>query len=283
MNLKELKEEAQQALEDISDPKYLESLRIKYLGRKGEVTKILRSLSKKSLAERKKVGGAANQLKQDLNYLFDQKLKELKAVNKEQVGLDITQPGTRVQLGHLHPLTQVERQIRKIFQDLNFSVLEGPEVESSYNNFDALNIPADHPARDMWDTFWLKDFDSLLLRTHTSPMQIRYMRDHKPPFQIIVPGRVFRYEATDASHEINFYQFEGLMVGDDVSLANFKYVVEEFFERFFNKEVKIRFRPSYFPFTEPSVEVDIQIPGQQKWLEVMGAGLVHPNVLKAVG
>ena len=283
MDLNELKEEAQQALEDISDPKYLESLRIKYLGRKGEVTQILRSLSKKSLAERKKVGKAANQLKQELNHLFDIKLKELKAATDQQINLDITQPGARVQLGHLHPLTQVENQIRKIFQDLNFSVIEGPEVESSYNNFDALNIPADHPARDMWDTFWLKDFDNLLLRTHTSPMQVRYMRENKPPFQIIVPGRVFRYEATDASHEINFYQFEGLMVGDDVSLANFKYVVGEFFKKFFNKKVKIRFRPSYFPFTEPSVEVDIQIPGKKDWLEVMGAGLVHPNVLKAVG
>ncbi len=188
---------------------------------------------------------------------------------------------------------------------MNFSVVEGPEIESEYYNFDALNIPPNHPARDAWDTFWLHKTQinadiktqmsadisvdqrenlrksALLLRTHTSPMQIRYMETHKPPFQIIVPGRVFRYEASDFSHEINFHQIEGLMVGENISLANLKFVIEEFFNKFFNKKIAFRFRPSYFPFVEPGVEVDIKL--KDKWMEVMGAGMVHRNVFKAVG
>jgi len=163
---------------------------------------------------------------------------------------------------------------------MNFSVVSGPEIETEYYNFDALNIPANHPARDMWDTLWLKN-SKLLLRTHTSPVQIRYMEVHQPPFQIIVPGRVFRYEATDASHEINFYQVEGLMIGPNVTLANFKFIVEEFFRKLYGPKVQFRFRPSYFPFVEPGLEVDIKLTGD-KWLEVMGAGMVHRNVFDAV-
>ena len=189
--------------------------------------------------------------------------------------------------GHLHPLSRAIFDIRVIFEKLGFSVAVGPEIEDEWHNFDALNIPAGHPARDMWDTFWLRRSKGigaptkmselpLLLRTHTSPMQIRYMEKHNPPFQIIVPGRVFRFEATDASHETNFHQVEGLMVGEDVSLANFKYVIEEFFKRLFGRETEIRFRPSYFPFVEPGLEVDMKWGG--RWLEVMGAGMVHPAV-----
>jgi phenylalanyl-tRNA synthetase alpha chain len=173
---------------------------------------------------------------------------------------------------------------------MNFSVVEGPEIEEEKYNFDSLNIPADHPARDMWDTFWLKPFSESgagtekkrLLRTHTSPVQIRYMESHKPPFQIISPGKVFRYEATNATHETNFYQLEGLMIGKDISLANFKFIIEEFFRNFFaGKSVKVRFRSSYFPFVEPGLEVDVKLDNA-KWLELGGAGMVHPNVLKAV-
>ena len=193
--------------------------------------------------------------------------------------IDITIPGTKVGIGHLHPLTIMEDRIKEIFAELNFSIVEGPEVETEHYNFDALNIPAGHPARDMWDTFWLKS-DKKLLRTHTSPMQIRYMETHEPPFQIIVPGRVFRFEAIDASHQINFHQVEGLMVGPNVSLANLKYVISEFFKKLFNGGVAMRFRPSYFPFVEPGLEVDIKLGG--KWLEVMGAGMVHHNVFDAV-
>ena len=184
-------------------------------------------------------------------------------------------------------MSKIEEEIRQIFLSMNFSVVEGPEVEDEYHNFDALNIPPDHPARDMWNTFWLKMTNNRssvvgrkLLRTHTSPMQIRYMETHNPPFQIIVPGRVFRYEATDASHETNFYQIEGLMVGKNISLANFKFVIEEFFKKFFGREIEFRYRPSYFPFVEPGVEVDIKF--KNKWLEIMGAGMVHRNVFEAV-
>jgi phenylalanyl-tRNA synthetase alpha chain len=173
--------------------------------------------------------------------------------------------------------------VAKIFEGMNFSVVTGPEAETEYYNFDALNIPANHPAREMWDTFWLKpgkaDKQKMLLRTHTSPMQMRFMEKAKPPFQIVVPGRVFRYEATDMSHEVNFYQLEGLMVGKDITLANFKFIVEEFLKKFFaGQKIEFRFRPSYFPFVEPGVEVDIKLKG--KWLEIMGAGMVHPRVFE---
>ena len=205
--------------------------------------------------------------------------------------IDVTVPGERHEVGHLHPLTLVKRKIEEIFQGMGFSVIEGPEVENEWYNFDALNIPKDHPARDLWDTFYLKN--GLLLRTHTSPVQIRYMEKHQPPFRIIVPGRIFRHEATDASHEINFYQVEGLMVGKDISAANFKAIIEEFLSRFFGKKVKARLRPSFFPFTEPSFEVDMtclvcnekgcSVCSKRCWIEIMGAGMVHPNVLKAGG
>jgi len=204
---------------------------------------------------------------------------------------DITVPGERIIGGHLHPLTLVRRKIEEIFQAMGFSIVEGPEVETEWYNFDALNIPKDHPARDVWDTFYLKKGG--LLRTHTSPVQVRYMQKHQPPFRIIVPGRIFRHEATDASHEINFYQVEGLMVGKEISASNFKAIIQEFLSRFFDKRIAIRLRPSFFPFTEPSFEVDIKclvcggrgcsVCSRTCWLEVIGAGMVHPNVLKAGG
>ena len=204
---------------------------------------------------------------------------------------DITVPGERIIGGHLHPLTLVKRKIEEIFQAMGFSIVEGPEVETEWYNFDALNIPKDHPARDVWDTFYLKKGG--LLRTHTSPVQVRYMQKHQPPFRIIVPGRIFRHEATDASHEINFYQVEGLMVGKEISASNFKAIIQEFLSRFFDKRIAIRLRPSFFPFTEPSFEVDIKclvcggrgcsVCSRTCWLELIGAGMVHPNVLKAGG
>jgi phenylalanyl-tRNA synthetase alpha chain len=183
--------------------------------------------------------------------------------------------------GHEHPLSIVIDDIISIFGEMGFSVALGPEVEDERHNFDALNIPEYHPARDMWDTFWVKSKEKKLLRTHTSPVQIRYMENNQPPIKIISPGKVFRYEATDATHEAQFYQVEGLYVGKDVSLAELKGVIKKFFEKFLGSDVEIRFRPSYFPFVEPGVEVDIKFKG--RWLEVMGAGLVHPKVLENVG
>lgn len=193
--------------------------------------------------------------------------------------IDVTAPGKRLERGHLHPLTLVQNKAIDIFSSMGFEVAEGPEVETEYYNFDALNIPKNHPARDMWDTFWLKN--GKLLRTHTSPVQIRYMEANQPPFRIIAPGRIFRYEATDATHEAQFYQLEGLMVGKKITFANLKAVMETFFRGFFgDKNIEVRLRPSYFPFVEPGVEVDIKYKG--KWMEIAGAGMVHPKVLENV-
>lgn len=193
--------------------------------------------------------------------------------------------------GHTHLITQAIQEISDIFNGIGFSVVEGPEVETDHYNFEALNFPKDHPARDMQDTFWIKDLESKsealntksekLLRTHTSPVQIRYMESHKPPMAIVVPGKVFRNEATDATHEAQFFQFEGLYVDKNVSMAHLKGVLTHFFKKYFGDDAEIRFRPSFFPFVEPGVEVDMRWKG--KWLEMMGAGLVHPNVLESAG
>ena len=291
-----LKQEALGRLETINTPKDLDAFRVAYLGRKGKITTTLRKLKDLPLEERRAVGSEANQLKKDLEEAVEFRKKEL-AIEPSAPGVDITRPGRRPPLGHLHPLTKVEQEMRRIFLSMNFSAIEGLEIETDYYNFDALNIPASHPAREAWDTFWLKAGDRrpafakasagkqeagsrLLLRSHTSPMQIRYMEAHQLPFRIIVPGRVYRYEATDATHENTLYQLEGLMVGKEVSLANFKSTIEEFFKRFFrDKKVDFRFRPSYYPFVEPGLDVDIKFG--RKWLEVMGAGMVHPNVFEA--
>ena len=285
MDISKLKSAFAKDLKAVKDAKGLEDLKVKYLGRKdGELNKILKSLKDMSLAEKKKVGPAANALRQEIEQALDEKLKQLgKKSSEGESKVDVFMPGKKVSAGHLHPLTRIENEIKDIFLGLNFSVVEGPEAENEYYNFDALNIPANHPARDMWDTFWLgqkEGVGKMLMRTHTSPMQIRYMEKNQPPIQIIVPGRVFRFEATDASHEINFHQVEGLMIGEKVNLANFKYVMEQFFKKFFGRETKVRFRPSYFPFVEPGLEVDVELNG--KWLEVMGAGMVHPAVLDRV-
>ncbi len=188
-------------------------------------------------------------------------------------------------MGSIHPLTTAMREIEAIFAEMGFEVALGPERETDFYNFEALNFPPDHPARDMQDTFWMKDKnekgEKMLLRTHTSPVQIRYMETHKPPFRIIVPGKVFRNEATDATHEAQFFQVEGLVIDKNVSLAELKGTLETFYKKYFGDDVELRFRPSFFPFTEPSVEIDIKY--KDKWLEVMGGGLVHPNVIKAAG
>ena len=279
MELSDLKEKVLAEITATKDVKSLEVLRVQYLGReKGEITLILRSLKGMPVEERKKIGPLANELRVEIEKALAEKLLKFEAQFSAGPKIDMTMPGIKVEMGHLHPLTIIENRIKEIFAELNFSIVEGPEVETEYYNFNALNIPAGHPARDMWDTFWLQN--GQLLRTHTSPMQIRYMETHEPPFQIIVPGRVFRFEAIDASHQINFHQVEGLMLGENISLANFKYIISEFFKKLFNGKVEMRFRPSYFPFVEPGLEVDIKLGG--KWLEVMGAGMVHHNVFDAV-
>lgn len=195
--------------------------------------------------------------------------------------------------GHLHPLTQIVREIVDSFVAMGFEIADGPEIESEYYNFDALNVPKDHPSRDMQDTFWMKGVPQTVLRTHTSSVQARYIETHKPPFKIVVPGKVFRNEATDATHEAQFHQIEGLVVGRDISLAHLKHTLNEFFKRLYGPQANIRFRPSFFPFVEPGAEVDVScfkcggrgcnICKQTGFIEVMGAGMVHPNVLSTSG
>ncbi len=196
-----------------------------------------------------------------------------------------------MQKGHQHPLTQMISEINSIFADIGFVFAEGPEAETEVYNFDKLNVPKNHPARDMQDTFWFRDEDvsePTVLRTHTSPVQARYMESHEPPIRVIVPGKVFRNEATDATHEAQFYQLEGLYVDTGVHMGHLKGTIEYFFSKFFGSETEIRFRPSFFPFVEPGVEIDMMLKGSEsklanKWIEVMGAGMVHPNVLKSAG
>lgn len=190
-------------------------------------------------------------------------------------------PGKEILIGHIHPISQVIRNCQEIFEKMGFSVVEGPELENEWYNFDALNFPKDHPAREMQDTLWVKE-KGKLMRTHTSPVQVRYMEKNMPPYRIIVPGRTFRNEATDASHEIQFHQLEGLMVDKQVSVVDFKAIIQTFFNQFFERSVEVRVRPGFFPFTEPSFEIDIQ-DSKGKWLECAGAGMVHPNVLKNSG
>lgn len=299
IDLRVLKIRAQKEIEKARDLKSLDKVFRKYLGKKGKLTLILRALGKLSKEKRIELGKRANEIKNFLRIEFDQKAQDIKARIKkeaeEREWIDITAPGQKPAVGHLHPLTQVKRKTEEIFQSMGFSIVEGPDIETEWYNFDALNIPADHPARDFWNTFWLKPENRIkfLLRTHTSPMQVRYMEKNNPPLRIIVPGRVFRHEATDASHEVNFYQIEGLMVDKKITAANFKAIIEEFFKRFFVREIKIRLRPSYFPFTEPSFEVDLgcinclgrgcSVCSRTGWLEMMGAGMVHPAVFKNSG
>ncbi|MGB9598903.1 MAG: phenylalanine--tRNA ligase subunit alpha, partial [Minisyncoccales bacterium] len=267
-----------------------------YLGPRGKITLAIKSLKDLPLLERKKEGERLNRLKK----IIEEEIKKKEVFFKKKIlrkndFFDISFPGKKVQTGHLHPLTLVKQRVEDIFQSLGFEVIEGLEIEDEFHNFDALNIPSWHPAREslsLGKTFYLKKDKKYLLRSHTSSVQIRYMEKNNPPFKIIIPGRVFRLENIDASHEIDFWQLEGLMVDKDISLANFKSITEEFFKRFFAKNIEIRFRPSYFPFVEPGVEVDVSCPICKKrgcslckktgWLEMGGAGMVHPYVFKAV-
>jgi phenylalanyl-tRNA synthetase alpha chain len=287
-----IQEEALREIRAAATAADLERLRVKFLGRKGAITLVLRGLKDLAPDRRRRVGQEANQAKQALEEALDQALADLKAAARRapREELDVTLPGRRPPLGHLHPLTRITQEICDIFLHLGFEAVEGPEVELDYYNFEALNIPADHPARDMQDTFYFND--RVLLRTQTSPMQIRVMEQRRPPVRIIAPGRVYRRDS-DITHSPMFHQVEGLLVDRRVSFADLKGVLLAFAHQMFGPEVSLRFRPSYFPFTEPSAEVDVscvicrgegcrvcKITG---WLEVLGAGMVHPAVFEAVG
>ncbi|MFA5009738.1 MAG: phenylalanine--tRNA ligase subunit alpha [Patescibacteria group bacterium] len=266
-----------------AQPEAYEDLRVKYLGRKAELSLLLRQLADLSLEEKVELGSFGNQVKTEITELLKQ-LKRSPAEGKLQ-NFDPTIPGIIQPLGHLHPVTQTTYELIDIFRGLGYDVATGPEVELEKYNFDMLNIPADHPARDQWDTFWVKQEDggkdNTLLRTHTSPVQIRYMLEHKPPIRIISPGRTFRYEAEDATHSSVFYQLEGLVVDEGITVANLKATLQTMMQQVIGSEAKIRLRPSFFPFTEPSFEMDVWF--QNKWLELMGCGMVNPIVLKNCG
>lgn len=295
--LEELRREALSELNQVSELRELNSWRVHHLGKKSELTQILRSLATLPLEERKKVGAQANEIKRALESGLVEKKKFLEeihlATSLEREGLDVTLPGRPVPIGRFHPTTQVLEEICDVFKNMGFQVFEGPDVEWDYYNFEALNIPQWHPARDMFATLWVDpemDKESRLLRTHTSPMQIRLMEKKRPPIRAIIPGRVYRYEATNATHESMLYQVEGLAIDKDITLADLKGTLFEFSRCLFGEERKVRFRCDYFPFVEPGVEVAIEcsachgtgcrLCGYSGWIEILGAGMTHPDVLK---
>jgi phenylalanyl-tRNA synthetase alpha chain len=293
--LSQLQASALTRIEAAADPDALEIVRVDVLGRKGTLAQISKEMAKLPPEEKAGIGKRLNAVKQALEAALETKKSGFEAdrlaarLDSEWVDLTLPAPGTRP--GSLHPLTKIQREIEEVFTSMGFTVLGGPEVESEYNNFDALNIPPDHPARDMQDTFWLEG--GHLLRTHTSPVQVRGMRKLGPPLRMIAPGRVFRNEEVDASHEHTFYQLEGMMVDREVSVANLIYFMKTLLSAVFKREVTVRLRPGYFPFVEPGFELDIQClicggPGcpvckQSGWVELLPCGLVHPNVLRMGG
>lgn len=298
-SLEKIKSEALKEIESCANLNNLEDIRVKILGRKGELTKILRSLPELPPEQRGDAGKRANSVKIEIEDLLSKKtaLLESESIDRDLAGqrIDVTLngPGTTIApaSGALHPISKVQYEIEDIFTSMGFQILDGPEAETEYYNFEALNIPKHHPARDMQDTFWTEDGN--LLRTHTSPIQVRGMENIAPPFRIVGPGRVFRYESIDASHENTFYQIEGMMVDREISVSHLIYFMKELLKEIFQREVKIRLRPGYFPFVEPGFELDINclicggggcsVCKRSGWVELLPCGLVHPNVLKSGG
>lgn len=291
--LEQILAQALALLDDVKDLNQLDQIRVQFLGKKGEFTQQMKQLGKLDPAQRPVVGQAINQAKAEFQNKLEAKKQAIQSAVLEQrlasETIDVSLPGRGHSVAGLHPVTLTLRRITKIFSSVGFKVVEGPEIEDDYHNFEALNIPAHHPARAMHDTFY---FDAhTVLRTHTSPVQIRAMEAEPPPLKVIAPGRVYRCDS-DLTHTPMFHQVEGFLVDTDVSFADLKGVIYEFLRAFFEKDIQVRFRPSYFPFTEPSAEVDIEcvmcdgggcrVCGQTGWLEVMGCGMIHPEVFKAV-
>lgn len=293
-DLRSLRQSFLEEVSAVSETAELHQLKIKYTGRKGLVTAQLKALSLVSPAERPAFGKAVNELKDFVERTIEEKESSLKDIEKEKrlhaEKIDITLPGKSAKPGTFHPLNQVLEEIKDIFVSMGFGIEEGPEIELDYYNFEALNIPRHHPARDMQDTFYVSD--DVVLRTHTSPVQVRVMEKKTPPLKIIAPGKVYRCDA-DISHTPMFHQVEGLMVDEGISFSDLKGVLELFIHSFFGKDTPVRFRPSYFPFTEPSAEVDIgcifcagkgcRVCKTTGWLEVMGCGMVNPKVFEMSG
>lgn len=293
--LEKIKAQAMQALESVSDLKLLDELRIKYLGKKGELTAVLRGMGALSPEERPKIGALANQVREQIEEKLQSKIDELSAkLQSEKLKaeeIDVTIPGRRRETGKLHPLSTVLNQVKDIFIGMGFSIAEGPDVELDYYNFEALNIPKNHPARDTQDTFYIDD--NVLLRTQTSSVQVRVMEQTKPPIRVIAPGRVYRSDEVDATHSPLFHQVEGLVVDKGITMGDLKGTLEVFAKALYGDGAKIRFRPHHFPFTEPSAEVDVScfvcngagcnVCKGEGWIEILGAGMVHPKVLANCG
>ena len=289
----QLREQAQSSIENAVSLQELEEIRVKLLGKKGELTEISKGMKNLSPEERPVLGQLVNETRDFINSMLDEKNANLKEKEKnerlEKEVLDITLPGSDIQLGTVHPITETMNLMKNIFIEMGFDIADGPEVEWVKYNFDALNIPDTHPSRDVSDTFYITD--DVVLRTQTSPVQVRYMLNHKPPFRMICPGKVYRPDY-DVSHTPMFHQMEGLMIGENISFANLKGILTHFVKKVFG-ETEVRFRPHFFPFTEPSAEMDVQcavckgkgcrVCKDSGWLEIMGCGMVDPEVLKAVG
>ena len=280
--IEELKNKSLTELESVKSVDSLEQWRVKYLGRKGELTSILRGIGSLPDNERRLIGSQSNSLRGLLEEQY-KKIKPTLEKNLTHDSVDITLPGRTRTKGRLHPITSIIREISEAFSDMGFSIVEGNESELEHYNFDLLNIPKDHPARDQWDTIWLDrpNRDDNLLRTHTSPMQARIMENSKPPIRVIIPGKCYRYEATDATHEWHFHQIEGLVVGKNISFSDLKGTLYELARRIFGPSRKVRFRCDFFPFVEPGVDMSIDWKGE--WIEILGAGMVHPKVFEGVG
>ena len=280
-----LESEARSALATANDADALEDWRVDWLGRRGRLTTVLRGVRDLPVEQRPAIGAGANRLKGELESALAARQAELAAAETDGPTIDVTLPGRRPPLGSLHPVTLTRRTMERTFRDLGFDVVEGPDIELEEYNFDRLRIPAGHPARDMWDTIWIADDDSggprQLLRTHTSPMQIRYLERREPPIRVIVPGACYRYEATDATHEWMLTQIEGLVIDQDLSFAHLKGTLEAFVRRMFGGEIETRFRCDYFPFVEPGAELGVRWQGD--WLEVLGCGMVHPEIIEDAG
>jgi len=286
-SLESLRAAATARISAATDSRLLEDVRVALLGKKGELTEQLKALAAQSVDERKRIGAELNVLKTELSEALDARKIELLAAELKQrlerERIDITLPGRDPERGSIHPVTRTLERIEAIFAQMGFAVAEGPEIEDDFHNFEALNFPAHHPARAMHDTFYFGD--GRLLRTHTSPVQIRVMKTQSPPIRVLAPGRVYRCDS-DQTHSPMFHQVEGFLIDEKVSFAELKGTLNAFVNAFFERELKIRLRPSYFPFTEPSAEVDIEWikpDGSSSWLEVLGCGMMHPNVLRAGG
>ena len=290
-----IKAEVENILTDVKDLEALEQIRIKYLGKKGELTAVLKEMGKLTPEERPVIGALANEIRSKLENEIDEKKAQLEAKAEEEKlaseVLDVTMPGKKTEIGKLHPLTQTMNTVKDTFIGMGFQIAEGPEVELDYYIFEALNIPKNHPARDTQDTFYIDD--DVVLRTQTSPMQVRVMENTKPPIRIIAPGRVYRSDSVDATHSPVFHQIEGLVVDKGVTMADLKGTLATFVRALYGEETKVRFRPHHFPFTEPSAEMDVacfacggkgcSVCKGEGWIEILGCGMVHPKVLANCG